>query len=335
MTQETILITGVTGFLGAALADHLIKNTNYNIIATTRQLTPLHKNIKQIVIGDLNQNINWIPILTKVDHIIHLAGRAHIMQDNAKNPLKEFRKINTESTLKLAKQAAQLGIKRFIYLSSIKVNGEHTKPEKPFQYNDKNIPTDPYALSKYEAEQGLKQIAQDTGMQFIIIRPPLVYGPKVKANFLNMMQWLYKGTPLPLGSINNKRSLIALDNLIDLIITCINHPKAKNNTFLVSDDEDISTTELLKRMADALGKPSRLLAIPSSILTLTATLLGKKEIAQRLCNSLQVDIKHTKKTLDWKPPISINKALKKTANAFIKETQPRNHTIKQSPHRSD
>jgi len=317
--KETLLITGITGFVGKALAEHLINNSNYNIIATTRRKIPLHKNIKQIVVGDLNTNIDWSNILTKVDHIIHLAGRAHIMQDTAKNPLNEFRKTNTESTLKLAKQAAKSGIKRFIFLSSIKVNGESTKPNKPFKHNHPSNPSDPYAQSKHEAEQELKKIANTSKMEIVIIRPPLIYGPQVKANFKKMIQWVQKGIPLPLGAINNKRSFVSLDNLTDLITLCLQHPKAANQTFLVSDNHDLSTTELLQRIAQALGKNTPLIPIPSNIITRVASLLGKKDLAQRLCGSLQVDIQHTKQTLNWHPPIKLNNALKKTVKHWKKK----------------
>jgi len=218
--------------------------------------------------------------------------------------------------LNLARQAADAGVKRFIFVSSIKVSGESTELNCPYRSSDKPNPVDPYGISKFEAEEGLKALAADTNMDVVIIRPTLVYGPGVKANFLNMMKWLNKGIPLPLGAIHNKRSLVALDNLVDLIMTCIDHPKAGNETFLVSDDHDVSTTELLKLLGHALGKQSLLLPVPMSAINVAAKLLGKADFSQRLCGSLQVDINHTKQTLDWQPPYSIEQALLKTALAY-------------------
>lgn len=314
-----ILITGATGFIGTALTQQLTKQ-NFGITAAVRKPTnTLSSSIKQVQVGGLLPETDWSSALSGIDVVIHMAARVHIMDDMSTDPLKEFRKVNTAATLNIAKQAANQGVRRFIYLSSIKVNGETSLPGKPFSVEDINIPTDPYGLSKYEAEQGLKKIAAKTGMEFVIIRPPLVYGPDVKANFRNMMDWLHKGIPLPLGAIHNQRSLVALENLVDLIQTCINRPAAANQTFLVSDDEDLSTTELLKRMAIALRKPARLVPIPASLIKISATLFGKDNIAQRLCGSLQMDISHTRKTLDWKPPVRVDSALQKTANAYLKK----------------
>ncbi len=246
----------------------------------------------------------------------------HVMNDSSSNPLEDFREVNTHGTLNLAQQAADAGVKRFIFISSIKVNGESTELGLPFKSDDHFIPTDPYGLSKYEAEVGLRKIAEKTGMEVVIIRPPLVYGPGVKANFAAMMKWVNKGLPLPFGGIkNNKRSLVSVDNLVDLIITCIDHPKAVNQTFLVSDDEDLSTSQLLSNMASALNVPNRLLPIPASWLSLVAKLLGKPAIAQRLCGSLQVDISKTKKLLNWRPPYSTAECMKKTADVFLKNNK--------------
>ena len=314
-----ILVTGSTGFIGRALINQLVIHSFKPLASVRKQTSLFPSHIEQVVAGDILPNTVWKEALSNIDVVIHLAARVHFMNDTNTNPLAEFQKVNTGGTLNLAQQAAESGVKRFIFLSSIKVNGESTSLNNPFSSKDTYVPSDPYGLSKYEAEQGLKKIAKETGMEVVIIRPPLVYGPNVKANFLSMMEWLYKGVPLPLGSIHNKRSLVALDNLIDLIITCINHPAAVNETFLVSDGEDLSTTDLLQSMTKALGKPSRLIPIPSSILTLSAILLGKREVAQRLCGSLQVDISHTENTLSWIPPVSVDEALQKTADAYLKQ----------------
>jgi len=240
------------------------------------------------------------------------------MDDKSSDPLTEYRKINLEGTLNLARQAAKAGVKRFIFVSSIKVNGEGTEPGKPYTTESLAAPGDPYGVSKMEAEQGLQTLAKQTGMEVVIIRPVLVYGPGVQANFLNMMNWLHKGVPMPFGAIHNQRSLVALDNLVDLIMTCSEHPAAANQVFLVSDGEDLSTSDLLRRMGAALNRPARLLPIPGWILESGANLLGKQALAQRLCGSLQVDIRKTRELLDWTPPVSVDEALRKTAEYFLK-----------------
>ncbi|CRM19961.1 UDP-glucose 4-epimerase [Pseudomonas sp. 25 E 4] len=238
------------------------------------------------------------------------------MSDASSDPLTEYRKVNVVGTLKLAEQAAQAGVKRFVFISSIKVNGEGTRPGQPYTADDVPSPCDPYGVSKMEAEQQLRLLAQSTGMEVVIIRPVLVYGPRVKANFRSMMSWLNKGVVLPLGAIGNQRSLVALDNLVDLIVTCMTHPAAAGQTFLVSDGEDLSTTQLLRRMGAALGKPARLLPVPAMLLEWGAALIGRKSIGQRLCGSLQVDITKARDLLGWVPPTSVSEALKKTAASF-------------------
>jgi UDP-glucose 4-epimerase len=238
------------------------------------------------------------------------------MADTVSDPLQEFRRVNVQATLNLARQAAAAGVRRFVFVSSIKVNGESTQPGSAFTADDAPAPLDAYGISKMEAEQGLRQIALQTGMEVVIIRPPLVYGPGVKANFAAMMRWLKRGVPLPLGAIENQRSFVALDNLVDLIVTCLIHPAAANQTFLVSDGEDVSTTELLRRMGQALGCTARLLPVPASWLKLAADMLGKADMAQRLCGSLQVDISKTRQLLGWQPPLSLDSGLKKAAKAM-------------------
>ncbi|MEA5559376.1 UDP-glucose 4-epimerase family protein [Nodularia spumigena] len=315
-----ILITGASGFIGQALCRELLHNNKTSIIFVTSRSPRLENNfpypIEPVAItslSDLNQRQD---ILARVDCIIHLAARVHQMKDTAADPLAAFRAINTEATLNLARQAAQHGVKRFIYLSSIKVNGEKTTPGCPFTADDTPAPQDPYGISKAEAEIQIRELSAETGLEVVIIRPPLVYGPGVKANFLSMMRWLDKGFPLPLGAIHNRRSLVALPNLVDLIINCLTHPAAANQTFLVSDNEDLSTTDLLRRMSNALGKPAWLLPIPVQWLEFTASLLGKKAVAQRLCSSLQLDIHKTQTLLNWTPPISVDEALQYTARHF-------------------
>jgi len=311
--MKKILITGASGFVGAAVNSRLEQAKSFLILRTTR----LDSGSDKLPI-DFSVEFNVETELVDVEAIIHCAAHVHLMNDKADDPLQAYRQVNTSGTLQLAQQAANAGVKRFIFISTIKVNGESTEPGFPFKPDDDFVPVDPYGLSKYEAEVGLRKLAEQTGMEVVIIRPPLVYGPGVKANFTSMMKWVNKGFPLPLGGIkNNKRSLVAVDNLVDLIITCIKHPNAANQTFLVSDDDDTSTSQLLSRMATALDAPNRLLSIPSSWLSLAATLFGKPAIAQRLCGSLQVDISKTKELLDWQPPYSAAASMKKTALYFL------------------
>lgn len=313
----TVLLTGSTGFIGSALTRHL-QQQGYALTAAVRHCTDdLPAGVRPVVTGGLLPDTDWTQALTGVDTVIHLAARVHVMHDTTADPLKQFRHANTATTLQLARQAAATGtVRRFIFLSSIKVNGECTQPDKPFTAAVAHAPSDPYALSKYEAEQGLTGIARQSGMAVVIIRPPLVYGDGVKGNFHSMMHWLNKGIPLPLGSLHNQRSLVALPNLVDLISTCIRHPAAANQTLLASDGEDLSTTALLQRLSRALDKPARLLPVPQPLLQGALTLLGKPAIAQRLCGHLQVDSRDTRRMLSWTPPVSVGEALRQTATAY-------------------
>lgn len=316
-----ILVTGSSGFVGQSLIKRLATDFQPNsIIAVVRnQRFHLHEEVRSVEIADLSTESDFSKIFQGVNVVVHCAGRAHVMNDRCIDSLAEFRRINVDGTVNLARQAAVARVKRFIFLSSIKVNGEFTEIGKPFTADDEPALGDPYGISKYEAEQGLLKIASNSGMEVVIIRPPLVYGPGVKANFESMMRWLARGIPLPLGDVTrNRRSLVSLDNLIDLIVTCLSHPQAANQIFLVSDDEDISTADLLMRMSKALGRPVYLYYVPLAILKIGASLVGRKDVYQRLCGSLQIDIGKTKKLLDWKPPVSLDEGLQKVASGFIK-----------------
>ena len=298
-----ILITGASGFVGKHLVNELNYMKDISIVVVCKELLN--------VSADLTAKNALRKAFSGSDVVIHLAARVHIMQDKSANPLAVFRIVNVDATLNLARQLAAAGVKRFIFLSSIKVNGEFTLPGLPFTAYDAN-PQDPYGISKYEAEVGLHKIAAETGMQVVIIRPPLIYGTGVKANFASLLRMVKYGLPLPLGAVTqNRRSFVALDNLIDLIITCINHPNAADQTFLVSDDEDVSTTDLLRKMAVAQGVPNRLLPVPVALLNSCAKLFGKQAIAQRLLGNLQVDISHTQKLLNWQPIISLDEGLRR------------------------
>ncbi|WP_454868832.1 UDP-glucose 4-epimerase family protein [Pseudomonas farris] len=310
MNAPKILVTGASGFVGEAVVFRLLLDRKFIPIAAARGATRLN-GLCAVVPFELTEKA--LPDLRGVQVVIHAAARVHVMNETAIDALAEFRKVNVEGTLRLAQRAAESGVGRFIFISSIKVNGESTVLGKPFKANDFPAPADPYGVSKYEAEEALKQLSLDTGMEIVIIRPPLVYGPGVKANFLSMMRWLERGVPLPLGAIKNRRSLVAIGNLVDLINVCISHPEAAGNVFLVSDGEDLSTSQLLRRMADALGVKPRLLSIPYWVLNLGASLIGRRDLAQRLCGSLQVDINKARDILGWLPVISVDEALRHTA----------------------
>lgn len=313
-----VLLTGATGFVGRGLLERLSAQDDLQLrAAVRRQEVGVPESVTLVQVMDLSGDTDWSRAVEDVEVVVHSAARVHIMEDQAEDPLAEFRAVNVAGTLNLARQAAQAGVRRFVFISSIKVNGEGTAPGNPYTADDTPMPVDPYGISKLEAEQGLQALSQETGMEVVIIRPVLVYGPGVKANFLSMMNWLKKGIPLPLGAINNKRSMVALDNLVDLIVTCIDHPKAANQVFLVSDGEDLSTTELLRRVGRPLGRPARLLPIPTLMLVTAARLVGKAGIGQRLCGSLQVDIGKNRALLDWQPPVAVDEALAKTARHFL------------------
>ena len=315
--SNSILLTGATGFVGGAILKRLCDDRIQPVVAVVRGESQIKvQDVSTLRIDSFDGTTPWEGKLAGSSVIIHSAARVHVMNDAESDPLAAFRKVNVEGTLNLARQAAASGVQRFIFISSIKVNGEGTASGTAYTADDAPAPVDPYGISKMEAEQGLRKIAAETAMEVVIIRPVLVYGPGVKANFLSMMRWLSKGIPLPFGAINNSRSLVALDNLVDLVITCIDHPAAANQTFLVSDGEDLSTTVLLSKMANALQKPARLIPVPSWLLQGGALLLGKKGLSQRLCGSLQVDITKTRTLLSWTPPISVDEALAATALHF-------------------
>ena len=305
-----VCLTGSTGFLGRRLVHSLLSSSAIDLTATARVESKIDSLIF-LKVGEINSKTDWSAALYNQEVVIHTAARAHLMNDLVEDPLTEFRKVNVAGSLNLARQAAKAGVKRFIFISSIKVNGEQTTPGNRFLPEDYANPSDPYGISKWEAELGLQKIARETNMELVVIRPPLVYGPGVKGNFASLIKLAGKGLPLPLGSIHNRRSMIALDNLVDLVITCIDHPNAANQIFLASDGQDLSTTALLEGLARAMGAPARLLPIPGAFLSLAASVLGKKSVADRLLGSLQVDISKTRCLLSWAPPISVDEGLRR------------------------
>ncbi|MEA1987921.1 MAG: SDR family oxidoreductase [Pseudomonadota bacterium] len=332
-----IFLTGATGFVGSALLKRFIADKATVSALVRDDAVDLPDRVK-CVLGDLSSLADVVRLpsrsaprndsenvdcraslalmLKNSDVVVHAAARAHIMRDEVADPLAEYRKVNRDATLTLARLAAESGVKRFVFVSSIKVNGEFTLPNQPFKAEVNQSPVDPYGLSKYEAEKGLLEIAQETGMEVVIIRPPLVYGPGVRANFASMMKWMYKGVPLPLGAVHNQRSLIALDNLVSFIQLCADiekSPKAANQVFLISDGEDVSTSELLRKVANAYGVKSRLLPVPVGLMKLVAKLLGKGAVADRLFGNLQVDSSKARELLGWQPVISMDEQLAKMA----------------------
>ncbi|HEY0841793.1 SDR family oxidoreductase [Methylotenera sp.] len=311
----SILVTGANGFVGKLLVSDLLKK-QYDVVGVLRSQHDNQADVKMAAIGEITAVTDWSTALNAIDVIVHLAARVHVMNDQASDPLAEFRKVNVDGTLNLARQAVKAGVRRFIFVSSIKVNGELTQVDKPFAASDIPCPQDAYGISKYEAEQGLLKLAKETGLEVVIIRPPLIYGGGVKANFASMMKAVKRGFPLPLGAINNKRSFVYVGNLISLILKCIDHPSAANQVFLVSDGHDLSTTELLKVCAQSLDVSPRLLPVPQRFLEVAAKILGKESLAQRLCGNLQVDITKTCQLLDWEPQFSVEDGLKDVAVAL-------------------
>lgn len=311
-----ILLTGSSGFVGAALAAAL-KAAGHDVRLAVRSLPGSAGAGEVFQYPGLEADVDWGPGLEGRDAVIHLAGLAHVTDKVAGGAASNFRRINTEATIRLAEQAAERGVKRFVFLSSIKAMGERSEPGKPLRADDPLRPADAYGMSKREAEQALNSLMARSAMEIVVIRPVLVYGPGVGANFHSMMRWLNRGVPLPLGAIHNKRSLVALDNLVALILTCLDHPAAANQAFLVSDGEDLSTTDLLRRMGRALGRPAHLLPVPAWLLWMVAALLGQRDTAGRLCGTLQVDIGKTRELLGWSPPVCVDEGLRQTAQAFL------------------
>lgn len=311
-----ILVTGATGFIGRSLCNSLVCN-GYEVVRVARKKM---RSNRSVVVNEMAEFGGWRDALAGVDVVIHLAARAHILHDQAADPLEEFRRINVRATISLAEGAVEAGVKRFIFISSISVNGNVTQ-NIPFSESDVAQPQSLFARSKHEAEMALLEIARRTRLEVVIIRPPLVYGPNAPGNFGMLMHWVARGLPLPLGGVTqNRRSLVALDNLIDLITVCTKHPNATNKTFLVSDGDDLSTAELLCKIGCALKRSARLLHVPTNLLIFVARLLGKKAVAQNLLGSLQVDISSTCQTLGWRPPISVDEGLRRAVHGVRNDT---------------
>ena len=317
--RGTILVTGASGFVGGELCRELAARGRRFLPTVRRAGGAAIGGQKPGLVGELGADTDWSTVLAQVRTVVHLASRVHVLHELSKasssDLLAVYRAANTQGTLNLARQAATAGVRRFVFVSTVKVNGEGASAA--YSESAAPCPADPYAISKWDAEQGLRELAASSAMDVVIVRPPLVYGPGVRANFLSLMRWIDRGIPLPFGAIHNQRSLVALANLVDFLILCTTHPAAANETFLVSDGEDLSTTELLVRMAVALGKPSRLLPVPASMLSAGASWLGKNDLARRLCGSLTVDIAKARSLLGWLPPLSVDEGLQRAAADFL------------------
>ncbi|MDH4318269.1 MAG: SDR family oxidoreductase [Desulfobulbaceae bacterium] len=317
--QSKILVTGANGFIGRALCLKLLESGE-DVTGVVRSCLNITDSIKVVRVSGIDEKTNWRNVLGGgVDVVVHLAARAHVLKDRAEGSALEYWRVNMHGTKNIAEQAAAAGVRRFVFLSTVKVSGEESPRGRSFTEDVVPYPEDDYARSKWKAEQALLELGGRTGMEIVIVRPPLVYGEGVKANFLSMMKWLHCGYPLPFGALDNKRSLVALDNLVDFIMLCIRHPAAAGETFFVSDGEDIAVRDLLASLSRALGVKMRLLPVPVFLLRAGAFCLGKSDVARRLCGSLRVDIGKAVRLLDWAPPVSQEIAFGKVADHFLRK----------------
>lgn len=309
--SRRVLVTGAAGFVGTALC-RTLRARGDDVVACVRAA----RAADQVAIGNLSAETDWLAALAGCDSVVHLAARVHVMSDRDADPLRAYRAVNVDATMNLARQAVQQGVRRFVFVSSIKVNGEATA-EEPFRASDVPMPCDPYGVSKLEAEQALREFGRKSGLEVVIVRPPLVYGPGVKANFLNLMRLVKLGLPLPFGSVRNCRSMVALDNLVDLLILCTRHPQAAGGVFMVSDARDMNVAELVRAIAHAMGKRQWLLPVPPVLMRGAARMLGKSAVADRLLGSLQVDIAPTQATLGWTPVVTSQAAIAESVAHFL------------------
>lgn len=315
------MVTGANGFVGQALCAEAIRR-GLHIKGAIRSACDLPIGAEPVIVGKIDGGTDWASALHSVDVVIHLAARVHVMKDAAADPLSEFLQVNLHGTANLARQAVRAGVKRFVYVSSIKVNGEQTGETVSFTESDKPNPQGPYAVSKWQAELALQRIAQETGLEVVVVRPPLVYGPNVKGNFISLLSAIERGLPLPLARANSMRSLIYVGNLVDALITCATHPAAAGQTYLVSDGEDVSTAVLAEKIANALGRSNRSFHLPPTMLRAMATFVGRSEQIGRLFGSLRVNDEKIRGELSWSPPYTLEQGLLVTANWY---RDKRNH----------
>jgi nucleoside-diphosphate-sugar epimerase len=313
-----VLVTGASGFVGRAIVEQFTTRYGHQVRAVSRDaLLAMPAGVETVTVPSYDADTDWRHALAGCDAVIHAAARVHVMRDDARDPLHAYRATNVGGTVQLAQQAKAAGVQRFVFISSIKVNGEVTQPGAPFTADAVPNPSDPYGISKWEAEQALRTLGDGETFRTVVVRPVLVYGPGVKANFKAMMQWLVQGIPLPLAHTTNRRSLVALDTLVSVLERAMVHPLPRHATFLVSDDHDLSTAELLRRTAQALGTTARLFPVPTGLLTMAAAAVGRRDAVQRLVSSLQVDITATRRELQWSPPLTVTAALEQTARDFL------------------
>lgn len=311
-----VLITGANGMVGSSVVAKLAALDGSVRAAVRRDGCAFASGVETVMVGSLMADADWRHALHGVDAVVHCAARVHLMKDVSRDPLQAFRQVNTFGSRSLAQQAAEAGVKRFVYLSSIKVNGECTMADQPFSETSEPCPQDPYGISKWEAEQALRQVGAETGMEVVILRPPLVYGPGVAANFLRLLRAVDRGVPFPFRAIDNHRSLIYLGNLVDAIQVSLLHPAAVGKTYLVSDGDDVSTPELIRRLAGALARTPRWLPVPPSWLKAAGRVLGKGQEMERLFGSLTVDARAIRRDLNWTPPFSMQDGLRATAQWY-------------------
>ncbi|MCG7984005.1 MAG: SDR family oxidoreductase [Candidatus Thiodiazotropha lotti] len=306
--MKKILVTGANGFVGTHLCPYLV-DQGYSVRAALRSRQAAWQVGEQTVVGDISADSDWQQALQGVDSVIHLAGRAHVMRESTDDPLSLFRQVNVAGSLRLAEQAMVAGVRRFVYLSSIKVNGESSSA-KPLAADDPAKPEDAYGQSKWEAEQALKDYLANGDMELVIVRPVLVYGAGVKGNLQSLVRWIRNGVPLPLAGVENRRSLVGIDNLLDFLQLCIEHPAAAGEAFLVADGEDLSTPRLIRMLAQAMGVKAKLFPLPNRVLRLLGRLSGRSAAIDRLCGDLQVDLDKNRRLLGWTPKQSVEAGLR-------------------------
>jgi len=328
--MTNVLVTGANGFVGRALCAALVER-GMAVRGVVRTLNSVGDDSRGdfVAVGEIDAETDWSSTLADVDCVIHCAARAHVMHETEADALVAYRSVNVDGSRHLAEQAAAFGVRRLVYLSSIKVNGESTYGLPPgpalrdgdragFTHINPPAPEDPYGISKWEAEQALWEVSAKTGLEVVVVRPPLVYGPGVKGNFLRLLRWVARGVPLPLGTVQNQRSLVGLDNLVDLLIRCVDHPAAAGQTFLVSDEKDLSTPELIRLLARAMDKSPRLIPVPVPLLRLAGRMTGKGGEVDRLVGSLQIDSSFVRETLGWTPPVSVEAGMQAMVDDFLR-----------------
>lgn len=319
---DGVLVTGGNGFIGSALLSRLEVGFGAHLAGSARSWpADAGGRVRRVRVEGLSATTDWTDALAGIRTLVHTAARVHVMRETEPDPLAAFRAVNVDGSVRLARQAAAAGVRRLVFLSSVKVNGEATATGRPFRADDKPVPEDPYGLSKLEAEEALREVGRQTGLEVVCVRCPLVYGPGVGGNFERMLAWMHRGLVLPLASVDNRRSLVSIGNLVDLVAACVRHPEPLDGVLMVSDGQDLSTPQLLRQVAAGLGRPARLLPCPVRLLDLGAAALGRRAEARRLCSSLQVDISQTFARVGWRPAVSVEASMRETAAAWLAANQ--------------